>query len=451
MRILVRPPAPEDVGSWERLGWRAAPDFAWLAREHEAFRTLLAGAGAEVVEATGEPGNLDSVYVYDPSLVTPDGGAILLRPGKEGRLREPEALGPDLEAAGLRILGRLEPPETADGGDTIWLDEKTLLVGRSYRTNDAGIEAIRRLLPGTEVVAFDLPHMAGREEVLHLRSLLSPLGDNAFVAHRPLLPARLVELLEERGVEIVGVPADEVETMGPNVLAVAPRVVVALAGNDRTRARLERAGFEVLVYRATRSRARATAGRPASPCRCQSQPDGLLRGRRAQRPLHLPARLEHDDRPPEREREADLGERPVAAADGDHRVAGRDDREVPRVADAGDDDVVEPLVRARPRLAREDPDRRAACALRAARGGRHHLAEPAGDDGRAASASSRPTCSARSSCSAPLPMTETWIATCAMLEARDATRGARRRARARRRLRRRVRRARSSASAARRS
>ncbi|HUJ55294.1 MAG TPA: arginine deiminase family protein [Gaiellaceae bacterium] len=248
MRILVRPPSPQDVDSWEPLGWREAPDFAWLAREHEAFRTLLGEAGAEVIEARGEPGNLDSLYVYDPSLVTPDGGAILLRPGKDGRLGEPEALRPDLEAAGLRILGRLEPPATADGGDTVWLDETTLLVGRSYRTNDPGIDTLRRLLPDVAVLAFDLPHMAGRGEVLHLRSLLSPLGDNAFVAHRPLLPARLVELLERRDAEIVGVPADEVETMGPNVLAIAPRVIVALAGNDRTRGRLERAGFEVRVY-----------------------------------------------------------------------------------------------------------------------------------------------------------------------------------------------------------
>jgi N-dimethylarginine dimethylaminohydrolase len=248
VRILVRPPSPEDVGSWERLGWRAAPDFAWLSREHEAFRELLASAGVEVIEARGEPGNLDSLYVYDPSLVTPDGGAILLRPGKEGRLGEPEALRPDLESAGLRVLGRLEPPETADGGDTVWLDEETLLVGRSYRTNDAGIDKLRRLLPGVGVHAFDLPHMAGPDEVLHLRSLISPLGDDAFVAHRPLLPARLVELLAERESEVVGVPLDEVETMGPNVLAVAPRVVVALAGNERTRSRLRRHGFEVLVY-----------------------------------------------------------------------------------------------------------------------------------------------------------------------------------------------------------
>lgn len=246
-RVLVRPPAAEDVGSWERLGWHGAPDFAWLAREHEAFRTLLADAGAEVVEARGEPGNLDSLYVYDPALVTPR-GAILLRPGKEERLGEPDALAPDLEAAGAPILARLDPPALAEGGDTIWLDERTLVVGRSYRTNAAGIAALREALPEVEVIGVDLPHHQGRDAVLHLRSLLSPLDSDLAVAYLPLLPVQLVELLEEREIDLVGVPDDELETMGPNVLALAPRVGLALAGSDRTRRRLARAGVEVLVY-----------------------------------------------------------------------------------------------------------------------------------------------------------------------------------------------------------
>jgi N-dimethylarginine dimethylaminohydrolase len=242
--VLVRPPAPEDVFSWEPLGWRAAPDYAWLAREHARFRELLDGAGAEVVEARGEPGNLDSIYVYDPVLVAP-GGAVLLRPGKEARRGEPDALAPDLP---LPVLARLEPPALAEGGDTIWLGEDTLVVGRSYRTNDAGIEALRAALPGVDVVAVDLPHHRGPDEVLHLRSLVSPLADDLAVAYLPLLPVRLRELLAARGVQLVGVPDDEFETMGPNVLALGPRLAVALAGNDTTRRRLARAGVEVLVY-----------------------------------------------------------------------------------------------------------------------------------------------------------------------------------------------------------
>jgi dimethylargininase len=247
-RILVRPPAAEDVPSWERLGWRAAPDPARLDMEHEAFRGLLREAGTEVVEAAGEPGNLDSIYVFDPALVTPGGGAILLRPGKEERRAEPEALAPGLAGTGVPVVARLEPPALAEGGDTIWLDERTLIVGRSYRTNDAGIAALRTALPGVEVVAVDLPHQHGRELVLHLRSLINPLAADLAVAYLPLLPVRLVELLETRGVELVGVPDEEFETMGPNVLALGPRLALALAGNERTRRRLARAGVEVVEY-----------------------------------------------------------------------------------------------------------------------------------------------------------------------------------------------------------
>jgi N-dimethylarginine dimethylaminohydrolase len=235
---------PEDVASWRELGWRAEPDATRLADEHARFRAALAGAGVEVIEARGEPGNLDSMYVYDPALVTPH-GAILLQPGKAGRRGEPEALAPDLP---LPVLGRLGDDELAEGGDTVWLDERTLLVGHTYRTNVAGIEALRRLLPDVEVLAFHLPHFHGRGEVLHLRSLLNPLTPELVVAYPPLLPVPLAELLEARGIEVVEVPDDEFETMGPNVLGLPGGRALALAGNRVTRQRLEAAGLDVVEY-----------------------------------------------------------------------------------------------------------------------------------------------------------------------------------------------------------
>ena len=247
-RVLVRPPQTADLPSWRDLGWRGEPDPVQLAAEHEALCTILADAGAEVVSADGDAGNLDAIYTFDPVLVTDD-GALLLRPGKPQRRDEAAALVPALEAAGVPIRGRLAGVELAEGGDTLWLDHRTLLVGRSYRTNDAGIEALRGALHGVDVVAFDLPHLRGPAEVLHLLSLLSPLDDDLVVAYPPLMPARLVELLHGRGISVVEVPDEEFETMGPNVLALAPRVALALDGNDETRRRVERAGVEVLVYR----------------------------------------------------------------------------------------------------------------------------------------------------------------------------------------------------------
>jgi N-dimethylarginine dimethylaminohydrolase len=243
-RILVRPPVPEDVSSWQELGWRAEPDPVLLADEHERFRDALADAGAEVLEARGEPGNLDSIYVYDPVLVTPH-GVILLQPGKVGRRGEPGALAPDLP---LDVVGRLEGDELAEGGDTVWLDDRTLLVGRTYRTNTAGIEALRRLLPEVEVLAFPLPHFHGRGEVLHLRSLLNPLTAALVVGYLPLMPVPLVELLEARGIRVIEVPEEEFGTMGPNVLRLPSGPVLALAGNPVTRRRLEAASVEVVEY-----------------------------------------------------------------------------------------------------------------------------------------------------------------------------------------------------------
>ncbi len=249
LRVLVRRPDPGTLGAWRDYCWRAAPDPVRVVAEHEAFCEVLGSAGAEVVLGTTPAGaNPDAIYVYDPALVG-DAGAVLLRPGKTGRRGEPDVIATDLMAAGVPVVGRVDGPATVEGGDTLWLDARTLLVGLGYRTNDAGADALRRALPGVHVVTFDLPHHRGPGEVLHLMSFVSPLDRDLAVVYLPLMPTRLVQLLEERGVGFVHVPDDEFETMGPNVLALAPRVALALDGNRETRRRMERAGVEVLTYR----------------------------------------------------------------------------------------------------------------------------------------------------------------------------------------------------------
>jgi N-dimethylarginine dimethylaminohydrolase len=247
-RVLVRRPLPEDAAAWKAYGWRAAPDVAAAQAEHEAFCTLLEEAGAEVVVSEHDPGNPDAIYTYDPTLVGPD-GAVLLLPGKEGRRREPEATVAALDGAGVPVVGRVERPATVEGGDTVWLDERTLLVGIGYRTNPEAADALRGAFPGVEVIAYDLPHWNGAEEVMHLMSFLSPLDRDLALVHSRIAPTRLMWLLAERGIEVVEVPDEEFETQGPNVLALGPRRALALDGNDETRRRMERAGVDVVTHR----------------------------------------------------------------------------------------------------------------------------------------------------------------------------------------------------------
>ena len=101
-RVLVRPPLAEDAEHWRAYGWRAAPDHAAAAAEHEPLCGILEAAGAEVVVSRHDPGNPDAIYVYDPVLVGAE-GAVLLRPGKEGRRGEPEAIASSLAAADVPV------------------------------------------------------------------------------------------------------------------------------------------------------------------------------------------------------------------------------------------------------------------------------------------------------------------------------------------------------------
>jgi N-dimethylarginine dimethylaminohydrolase len=247
-RVLVRPPLAEDVRGWREHGWRAAPDHAAAAAEHERLCGLLSDAGAEVVVSHHDPGNPDAIYVFDPVLVG-SRGAVLLRPGKEGRRAEPEALAPVLEAAGVPVAARVAEPACVEGGDTLWLDEWTLLVGIGYRTNEAAVTALADAFPGVEVITFDLPHWTGPGEVMHLLSFISPLDHDLALVYTRIAPVRLLRLLADRGVGIVEVPDEEFASQGPNVLALGPRRALALEGNPETRRRMERAGVDVIVYR----------------------------------------------------------------------------------------------------------------------------------------------------------------------------------------------------------
>ena len=247
-RVLVRSPETVDLGRWHRCGWLAESDAALAAKQHDAFCEILREAGAEVLFATSAAArDPDAIYTCDPAIMT-DRGALILRPGKRVRRIESGAMAEDLGALGVPIALEMSEPATAEGGDTLWLDERTLIVGRSYRTNDAGIAVLRDALPGVDLLAFDLPHLQGPDACLHLLSLLSPLDDDLVVAHVPQMPIRLLEFLREHGIHIVEVPKDEFGTMGPNVLALSPRVALAVDDNPETRRRMETAGVEVFVY-----------------------------------------------------------------------------------------------------------------------------------------------------------------------------------------------------------
>jgi dimethylargininase len=174
----------------------------------------------------------------------------LLRMGKELRRDETAFHALTYGQLGIPVLGAVEEPGMVEGGDTLWLDERTLAVGRGYRTNQSGIDQLRVILGQIDVtvVTFDLPHWHGAGECLHLLSMISPVASELAVVYPPLMAVALVQELDDRGWRTVEVPDEEFDSMGCNVLALAPGRCLMLDGNPETRRRLEAAGCEVLTY-----------------------------------------------------------------------------------------------------------------------------------------------------------------------------------------------------------
>jgi N-dimethylarginine dimethylaminohydrolase len=236
---------------WQDLNWHTRPDLENAISEYHDFETVLRSVGAEILYLPQADGlTLDALYTRDALVVTP-GGLVKPRMGKAQRRRESDANAEALEQRGFHIAGEITGDGKLEGGDLVWLDRHTVLAGVGYRTNLEGVQQLQKLCgPDVEVHWFDMPHYKGVTDVFHLMSVLSPVAADMAVVYQPLMPVRLVEILQSRGIKFIDVPPEEFDSMGCNVLAIAPRHVVCVEGNPETVNRMKAAGLKVEVLKA---------------------------------------------------------------------------------------------------------------------------------------------------------------------------------------------------------
>jgi N-dimethylarginine dimethylaminohydrolase len=251
-RVAVRPPTRD--ADYQAAHWLGAPeqlDLDALQADHAAFVELLRELGCEVDVLPEAPGQPDACFVYDPAFTTPT-GVIQLQGAKEARVKEPAMLAGDINALGMPTVGVLIGDATADAGDMFWLDNKTVAIGRTYRTNEAGEKQLREIFAaeGIEAIAFHMPHAMGPEYCLHLMSVISPIRDDLAVVYEREAPVTLLQELAKRGIKTISVPDEEYMSLACNVLAVRPGVAVMPSGNPITAQLLRDAGVEVHIYKA---------------------------------------------------------------------------------------------------------------------------------------------------------------------------------------------------------
>jgi len=255
-RVLVCSPRTagwdqqERLARWRELGFHHAPNFERAQSQHMQLCQELGTAGAEIIEMAPAPElSLDAVYAHDASLAT-DFGLILMRPGKANRVPEALHQGAFCEKAGVPVFAEISAPGATEAGDIVWLDSKTLLIGRGYRTNASGIAQMRASLApkGVEVLSAPLPYGPGPEACLHLMSLISLLDEKTALIDLPWLAVETVELLKSHGYRFVEIEYSERETLACNVLALGEKRLLAIEENRETNDKLRAAGFDVRTF-----------------------------------------------------------------------------------------------------------------------------------------------------------------------------------------------------------
>lgn len=247
---------------WKTFNYLDVPNYNEALKEYEDFIKILEKHVENInYLPIDDNTGLDSIYAHDPVKFTNE-GAIILKSGKKVRQPEAKVYKKFLHDREIPILGELSGDAEADGGDIVWLDNRTLVIGRGYRTND---EAIRQLKEITKDLVDDfiivqLPHDQGEEECLHLMSFISMINYDLAVVYSPLMPVFLRQLLLKKGIKLIEVPENEYHNLGCNVLALAPNICMMTTGNDITKTKLEKAGVTVYEYKGNEISFKGTGG-----------------------------------------------------------------------------------------------------------------------------------------------------------------------------------------------
>ena len=255
-RVIMKSPvtAWKDTNNvkkyWKDLHFISQPKFDKAVFQYNQLTSLIESFGTEILMLPkNDETNLDSIYTHDAGIATSE-GMIICNMGKEIRKNEPMALKNFLIENNIPIVGEIKDPGIIEGGDIIWINERTVAVGEGYRTNKKGIQQLRDILGNQvdDIIPVPLPHWLGPENCLHLMSNVSPIDHNLFLIYPKLLPVKFIKFLKSQNIKLIKVPDKEYESMACNVLPLAPKKCIMMSGNPITKTLLESNNVEVFTY-----------------------------------------------------------------------------------------------------------------------------------------------------------------------------------------------------------
>jgi N-dimethylarginine dimethylaminohydrolase len=248
-RVLVHEPGEEfstvvDPDAW---GWDGLPRQERAADEHAALVEALDSHGV-TVHRLGETcaGLAESLFVRDVAFAV-EGGAVvgkMVEPTREGEERR---ITERLVELGVPIYHSVHASGGFDAGNVVWIDEETLAIGRSQSTNAEGIRQVRAVLETFDVDVVEVPLFGSTQSTgqTHLALVFGMVDTDLALVYPQAVPAEFLDLLADRGIEVVEVPMREQRNCATSTVVLEPGELLCPAGNQVVTATLREQGYDV--------------------------------------------------------------------------------------------------------------------------------------------------------------------------------------------------------------
>jgi len=269
-RVLMHRPTEElkliTPGNKDAYLFRDVVYWREFQREHDAFTDTLRGEGVDIVFLVDLLDEGERIVaerlpnlVYTRDVISINNlGAMILRMTYPPRYPEPLLAEKAMEKLGIPVALRVTPPGMVEGGDFVWLDEETVMMGFGTRSNEAGVNMVKETMLGKtvkEMVAVPLPSFR-----VHLDGALMMIAPDLALFHKGslgLFPSyvydgdgvRLVFLedyLKEKEIELIYANDTEVRMFGTNIIGLGSGKCVSYEWNERIMGVLGERGFDVI-------------------------------------------------------------------------------------------------------------------------------------------------------------------------------------------------------------
>lgn len=129
--------------------------------------------------------------------------------------------------------------EIIEGGDVV-IDQETIYVGLSNRTNQKAAEQLQLLLNQFKVIPISF-----KDEYLHLDCVFNVVSPEVALIYPNALTKKDIELFSSR-YELIEVSEKEQFQLGTNVLSLGNKKVLSLPINEKVNKQLRNRGFQVI-------------------------------------------------------------------------------------------------------------------------------------------------------------------------------------------------------------